>query len=480
MILGKYLIDSKEERSVKFKIRLSILFLACVLTGCSLPLENKQQNFEGEDRIDTLGLTPDFSYDVTEQLPCILVNQLGYLPKESKVAVLQGNNLENCFFVYDAKTGEQVYRGTLGPDSLLEVKEENINSSEEIKKENYLADFSSVEKAGTYYLYQPDLGYSYQFKIEENLYDEIEKKLLSILEKQENDTSLICYQLTCLLFTKELYPGNLLEEERLDKLCRQKIEYLMQAQDKKTGSVYADIGVVNSLKDLDATSKQQYVSLAATAEFAGVMAKYAYLTGNTDVTFSNQCWQMAEKAYSSIQNSLDNVGYDAGYFAATHLYRLTGRGKYSRAIQQYMSMKEEQKSYTEYDFSLFGDYAYITLKKGTQIELGESLMKKIMSRAEEISLSSGRNNYYVSEKREYNDIDGKLRDMSNMALVNYVITNHEYSSLLKNYRDYLMGRNKDNLCFFNGIGMRNPEEEQAGIDEMNGGLFYLLLQAAKI
>ena len=463
---------------MRYKIRLSILLIISILAGCSLPLENQNQNFKGDD--DTLGLAPDFSYEVTEQLPYILVNQLGYLSKESKTAILQGNDLKNIFYVYNAVTGELEFEGTLGPDSLFETKEENSDDTEEIKKENYLADFSEVETPGTYYIYQPDLGYSYEFRIEENLYDEVEKNILSLLEKEERDTSLMCYQLTCLLFAKELYPENLLEPERLDEICKQKVERLMQAQDEKTGSVYADIAVANSVKNMDAVQKQQYISLAATAEFAGVMAKYAFQIRNTDIQLSKQCREVAEKAYASIQNSLDNVGYDAGYFAVTHLYRLTGQGKYSGAIMQYMSMKEEQKSYTEYDFSLFGDYAYITLEKGTQLELGESLMKKIMSQAEETSFTSRRNNYYVSEKREYNDIDGKLRDMSNMALVNYIITNHEYSTLLKNNIDFLMGRNPENLCFLDGFGTRNAKEGASKINEMNGGLFYLLLQAVKI
>ena len=162
---------------MRYKIRLSILLIISILAGCSLPLENQNQNFKGDD--DTLGLAPDFSYEVTEQLPYILVNQLGYLSKESKTAILQGNDLENIFYVYNAVTGKLEFEGTLGPDSLFETKEENSDDTEEIKKENYLADFSEVETPGTYYIYQPDLGYSYEFRIEENLYDEVEKNILS-------------------------------------------------------------------------------------------------------------------------------------------------------------------------------------------------------------------------------------------------------------------------------------------------------------
>lgn len=461
---------------MKYKIWLSIILVISFLAGCSLPLGNNNQDSRRDDRLETLGLTPDFSYEVKEQLPNILINQIGYLPESDKVAILQGNDLENIFYVYNAATGKQEYMGTLKPDSLFKEKQEE-SEIEEKKSENYLADFSEVNKAGTYYIYHPDLGYSYEFEIKENIYSDVEEFLLTLIEKEDQDTSLMCYQMACMLFAKELYFENMSEADKLDKICRQKIERLLQAQDEETGSVYANAAIAGELKNKDASQKQQYISLAATAEFAGVMAMYAFGEKGADREFALQCQNAAEKAYSYIQNSLDNVGYDAGYFAVTHLYRLTGRGKYSRAIQQYAAMKEEQKSYTEYDFSLFGDYAYITLPQGTKLEIGERLMKRIMSEAEQISLASGRNSYYVSGKREYNDIDGMLKDMSGMALVNYIITNHEYSTLLRNYRDYFMGRNPDNICFMDGYGTRNAGQEHSKINEMNAGMLYLLLQS---
>lgn len=460
---------------VRYIIRLSIIFAFGLLVGCSLPLENIMPNSAGNDRGETLGLEPEFSYEVIEQKPDILINQVGYQPADKKVAILQGSNLTNVFYVHNADTDEQVYVGSLKPDSLFKKEAEA-----ESKKNNYLADFSTVEKAGSYYIYHPDLGYSYTFKIKDTIYHEVEKYVLTTLEEETDDTSLLCYQLACLLFTKEIYSENVLESERLDRFCRENIEKLMQVQDEKSGSVYADAFMALQMKDAEPAQKQQHISLAATAEFAGVMAEYAYILKETDKNFANQCQKAAEKAYNSIQNSLDNVGYDAGYFAATHLYRLTKGERYLRAIMQYTGMKEEEKSYTEYDFTLFGDYAYITLRKGISLEMGETLMKKILSKSEEISQTGGRINYYVSGNREYNDIDGKLRDMANMALVNYIITNHEYTTLQKNYIDYLMGRNPDNVCYIDGFGVKNIEEGNCKVNNTNAGLFYLLLQASKV
>lgn len=466
---------------MKYRVWLSILLCISMLTGCSVPFIGAEKSAAGGDG-DTLGLTPDFSYEVVEQTPNILVNQIGYLTENSKVAILQGNDLDNTFYIYNAYTNTKEYEGILKSDHLgMEEEQNRLEAGQkEVVKDIYLADFSEVKVPGTYYIYHSDLGYSYQFKIGNSIYEEAEKAVLDVMEEEVDDTSLICYQLAGLLITKELYQDNLLEAERLDNICKEKIERLLLAQDVDTGNVYADISKVKLIQNLDEAQKQQYISLAATAEFAGTLAIYAYQMRELDWNMAYQYQAVAEKAYRGIQNSLDNVGYDAGYFAATHLYRLTGRAKYAQAIGQYLSMKEEQKGYTDYDFSLFGDYAYLTLRYGSNLEWSELVMKKIMNQAEEISLTAGKNNYYVSEKREYNDIDGKLRDMSNLALVNYIITNHEYSMLQKNYLDYFLGRNPYNICFMDGFGTRNAVDGEVKINLMNSGLFYLVLQGTKL
>lgn len=464
---------------VKYRVWMSILLSISLLAGCSLPFAGGEKISAGRGG-ETLGLAPDFSYEVVDQTPNILVNQIGYPVENNKIAILQGKQLENVFYVYNAYSNIVEYMGELKSGN-LEISEDGETKEEKkTAKDIYLADFSKIKKPGDYYIYHPDLGYSYEFKIGTGIFDDVEKNTLSLLEEEKNDTSLICYQLTGLLLTKELYPDNILEPERLDKICKEKVELLMKAQDDETGNVYVSISNAGMGSRLDEMQRLQYISLAATAEFAGTLAIYAFQMMDVDENFANQIQVAAEKAYRGIQNSLDNVGYDAGYFAATYLYRLTGRSQYAQAIGQYLSMKEEQKSYTEYDFSLFGDYAYLTLQYGANLEWSELIMKRIMKQAEEISLSSGKNNYYVSDKREYNDIDGKLRDMSNLALVNYIITNHEYSMLQKNYLDYFLGRNPYNICFADGFGTRNTVEDEVNINDMNGGLFYLLLQSTKL
>lgn len=472
-----YTEQKKEETGVKCRVWMSILVLFCLLTGCGTTVQEKSTSEENKN--ETLGLTPDFSYEMIEQVPGILINQIGYLEDEKKVGIFQGKNLEESFYIYNVKTGRQEYQGSLKQGSFTESRKLQEEDNTVESHEFYLADFSDFKKTGRYYLYHSDLGYSYEFEIGNKVYLEMEKLILSDIEEEKNNTALMCYQLTGLLVTQELYKEYISEPERLERICRQKAQRLLMAQDEITGSVYADISEIAKIQQLNVAEKQQYISLAATAEFSGVMAAYAYRFRETEPSLSEQYQEAAEKAYRSIQTSLDNVGYDAGYFAATQLYRLTGKAKYHQAIDQYLLLKEEQKSYTEYDFSLFADYTYLSISYGVNLEWSDFIMKKIMKQAEEISLTSGKNSYYVSTKREYNDINGKLRDMSNLALVNYIITNHEYSVLQKNYLDYFLGRNPENICFVDGLGTRNAKEG-AKVDETNGALFYLLMQSARL
>jgi endoglucanase len=280
-----------------------------------------------------------------------------------------------------------------------------------------------------------------------------------------------------MLMTWELYGEQIAEPERFWRICETKIALLEQAQDAASGGVYGEI---------PSAGGEEQVSLSATAEYAGVMAMYAYNRREEDGTLANRCQAEAQKACRFLNGSFDNVSFDAGYFALTQLFRLTAYNSYGTAVEQYLAIKDEQKSYTEYDFTLFGDLAYLSSTSGTDLDRSAELMKKVMDEAEEISLSISRNNYYISQQREYDDISGMLKDMSVMALVNYIITNHEYTSLQKNYLEYFLGRNPMAVCFVEGFGSRNAvgedEEEAEGareVNEDNVALFYLLLQSTK-
>ena len=143
-------------------------------------------------------------------------------------------------------------------------------------------------------------------------------------------------------------------------------------------------------------------------------------------------------------------------------------------------MKEEIKSYTEYDFSIFADVAYLNSLYGVNLERSDYVMQRLREKAEQIAASSKQSSYYISDLRESYDITGILQDMLTMSVVNYVISNHEYRSILEAHYHYLLGRNPEALCLLEGKGIRrSPEEEEQIGNNIRGGMFYLLLQSIK-
>ena len=84
-----------------------------MLAGCSTLLQGQSTSEGNGEGTQTLGLTPDFSYEVKQQVPNILINQVGYPSQESKVAIMHGNDLQPEFWVYNAMSHKQEYKGAL-------------------------------------------------------------------------------------------------------------------------------------------------------------------------------------------------------------------------------------------------------------------------------------------------------------------------------------------------------------------------------
>ncbi len=443
---------------MRIKVWLSILLCLGMLAGC-LYFANTSLDLRGlAASEDNPELTPDFFDETKTRTPDILVNQLGYRPGDKKIAILQGSGLQSAFSVHDAATDKTVMTGML--------KEAGAAVYQDAPKEKeegsvlYLADFSGLEKEGDYYLFHEELGSSDVFGVKKDIYASLEAYILEELAAENRDTSSLCYQLAGMLLALELYPDQIEEPQKFQRILAEKTELLSRAWNQETGG-------------LDETEGGE-----TAAESAGVMAMYAEYLQSIDQALAKEYQIMAERAYAASLNSQDKVSDDAVYFAAAQLFRRTGKTEYTQAIDRYLLKPQEERSSTRYDFTLFGDYGYLSCRHKTNLEWSRQLMNKVMKQAEKISLSSSRERYYLSQNREQYEVEGILQDMAVMALVNYIITNHEYSTLQKNYLDYLLGRNPEGYCLVEGFGARNMPQGQM-VDKENAALFYLLLQSAK-
>lgn len=117
-----------------------------------------------------------------ESLPEALtvnINQVGYEPNDEKVATVSDKNAES-FEVVDTSTGETVYTGELGDVAY------DVASSSSYKH----ADFSSVTEAGTYKIVLDTGEESFEFEINDSVYDSLYSDVILMLYNQRCGTEL--------------------------------------------------------------------------------------------------------------------------------------------------------------------------------------------------------------------------------------------------------------------------------------------------
>ncbi len=95
--------------------------------------------------------------------PAIQLNQAGYYPKATKLAFVTGEVEAGPFYVVSTKGNDTAFRGTLG------AQKQSARSSTKTR----MADFSSLKKAGNYFLFVKGVGQSYSFSINDNIHHDV-------------------------------------------------------------------------------------------------------------------------------------------------------------------------------------------------------------------------------------------------------------------------------------------------------------------
>ena len=127
------------------RTRNCIVLCALLLAGCGsvseLSFDTLQVGSEGEE-LTTLGMSPEFDYEVPESLPSVLVDQAGYARKSDKEALFRGSVLPDTFTVVNAKSGQTVFTGKI----------KQRETSQESDVQISYGDFTALEASGTYYI----------------------------------------------------------------------------------------------------------------------------------------------------------------------------------------------------------------------------------------------------------------------------------------------------------------------------------------
>ncbi len=386
--------------------------LACALCGCDV---QSMQEQESSGEFIGLESEPDLNYEVPRSTVGILVNQVGYKPKEDKIIIFRGKEIPDTFTIISVSDGKSVYEGKI-------EEEDGIG----------YGDFTEFEKEGLYRIYCDKLGNSYSFEIKENLYTEWSGIYFDIVrESLRDDTISLEKTLAMLLFSYELSPDVFLkngDDDRL-KLSYEITDSLLEKQQ--------DAGMVSET-DIDSTLL-----------FAGCMTKFSYLYQQYDSQYADQCFKAADKAWRKAKADIisqPDIEYDSTYlfFAACELFRKTGAHQYHSEAKAYMQQYE--KFELENDIQLVGLMTYLSTKRRVDITLCNKIMKQIMTVSEDISRKSKESLYLVSREPEEN-MDKFLWDMVILSISDSVLSTKEYATVLEDHVHYLLGRNPSAVSY---------------------------------
>lgn len=442
------------------------LFTAMVLLLCGCGEkqqdEHSPQEQVNEDEGKTFGFTEDFSYSVPEERSFVLVDQFGFKTEGTKSAIFVGDTLPETFLVIDKETGEIAYTGH------IQTREDGVSAGT----------FSELEKEGTYYIECDHFGCSDYFSIGEDSYVPVELFLKDSIIKADlgtrdasdekwylsggwitdgvggRDTKDACETVSNLLFGYEMYPS-LFKDLFVDENgantffteLRRETDWLMAMQDANSGGVY---GGIRQSGAVDAVLKD--ISIGATGAFAGTMAKFGYLYQNEDKEYATACLKAASKAWKYLVKQKADYNQDSlliyQYFAAAELFRASDERNYNAFLVEHT---EEILSMDKQYFGLMGAITYLSTRRKVDKEVCNRLIQALLEEAEQIAGEAKTDGYFVASK----DTDILLQNMMTMAFVDYVITNHEYTSVVENHIHYILGRNENGRALMENLQLKD-------------------------
>lgn len=118
-----------------------------------------------------------FSQNVTDK---IKLNQVGFYPNASKIAVITGNISANQFYITSTNLRDTLFSGTIG------IERQSAYSSTKTR----IADFSSLQTKGSFVVLVPGVGHSYVFEINDKVHHAVAVTSLKVFFYQRASMSL--------------------------------------------------------------------------------------------------------------------------------------------------------------------------------------------------------------------------------------------------------------------------------------------------
>ncbi|MCH5274650.1 MAG: glycoside hydrolase family 9 protein [Lachnospiraceae bacterium] len=404
----------------------AILFSGCGFVGQTEQLPNMDTTLEWMEQ------APVLEYDVPVISPGVLVDQIGFDTVSTKTVIVRGKTLPQEFHIVDALTREVVFTGNL----------EKAEYVEETGEYNSYGDFTAFEQEGTYYIECDIIGCSYEFEIKEGLYEELLEHALDLLHRQRElvtaaDVVDICRSLSVLLLSYELYTQVYETEEGeippLMTELKNYVEELLLLQDTKSGAVMEG--------DVEYRTETVWVS--------AVLAKFSYSYQKYDSTYATVCLQAADRAWRFTEQQGEETEAALRFFAAAELYRATGQSRYYNAADRLgwdLSADRSNRAL------IFGILTYSSTKRRVDMELCAELMADLFAEAEQIAVEAQTDAYLIGNSVNDAGLEDIFWDTLILSVIDYIITNQEYATLIARHHNYLAGANETAGCYIPSAG----------------------------
>lgn len=451
-----------------------VICFAFVFSGCGKKnVQNTPDSpvFLNEEGSSVQGMLsePDIGYTVPEVYPAIIVDCVGYLVGDSKLAILKAELLPAEFYIIDSSTGETVFSGDVR-------KADYVTCDDGFQ--TGLADFSDFDVEGNYFIKCELLGCSKGFKICGSIYPKLLNEALvrldgwrcSITEpvplEQETskkmcvnggwytdsenrmDVAESCMAAYDLMLAYEYHPDSYTDDVGIPEsgngisdildVIKKEIDWLLEMQNADTGGVYTSVSYINSSSDGKSPKVIIGESTRATCYFCTTLARFSQVYKKTDKEYSSLCLSAAMKAWQCLVANGNLVSPEQMYRAACELYKVTGNSSYNAVISDYLKTHFEDPF--EARMSLDAAVSYMSTTAPTEVTYCSKLMETFMDMTQAKAGEASKARFLV--QNETGQPAELLRNTSELVIIDYIISSREYENIEKNYLHYFCGRNE--------------------------------------
>ncbi|MBP3421213.1 MAG: glycoside hydrolase family 9 protein [Lachnospiraceae bacterium] len=388
----------------------------------------------------------------------ILVDSNGYCPADEKVVYFLGDEEAGIFYVIDAETKEEVYKGA------MILTGHQSKDGEAVLTGN----FTSVNKEGTYYIEAPYVGRSYTFEVAgdylQSNYKKIAKAMWTEVESQKAEYIYRVQTLSWLIRYWEYYgdkPETVVVGEFPDY-----VQKLSEAGEQLI------------------LEKPEEMTTEEMAFHCGVMAQLYEVLKPYDVRMANQYLREAEAVYKQLDMKRYEEGFDQVwlFYDSALLYKATGYTRYGTMVKSYLSANSGRDFFaddvTEEELwkdeaYVHGAIAYLNTVFKVDVNLCGTLMEELTDKAESIEKEHDSNLFCcVSANRNNRLLSDRLYVV---AMIEHVVVSKEYVLILEDGLHYINGCNELGKSFLTNEGVFDEVNDTKGSGAAVGGAYLFIL-----